>query len=119
MKFKDGVYTSVNAIKKGVETIITFCDEVKAAILIADEISKRLTAIEGVVTSGLDGKHKTGSKHYSGEAFDFRINHYLKDGKIDTEMVNLIVFELRKELGKDYDVVLHKGSHIHIEFDPK
>lgn len=119
IRYKDGVYTSVQVIANGVEEVLTCCPEIEAAKAIANEISLRLAGITGVVTSIFDGKHKKGSKHYSGEAFDFRINHYRKNGKLDTVLINRIVAALKKELGKDFDVVLHKGSHIHIEFDPK
>jgi len=63
-----------------------------------------------VVTSAKDGKHKTGSKHYDGEALDFRIWHF-DDASRAAE-------KLQTRLGKDYDVVLEK-THIHAEYDPK
>ena len=113
MKWKEGVYTQVHSIVKGVEVVLKFIPAILAAMKIADEISQRLFGIEGVVTAGFDGKHKKGSKHYTGEAFDWRINHY------DPEDVQVLHEALKDELGSDYDVVFHEGSHIHIEFDPK
>jgi len=113
MKWKDGVYTQVHAIVNGVEEVLKFVPEILAAMKIADEISQRLFGIEGVITSGFDGKHKKGSKHYTGEAFDWRISHYNKKD------VQTLYEALKSELGSDYDVVLHEGSHIHIEYDPK
>jgi len=119
IEFKDGVYTSVHVIVNGVEEVRSFCPEILAAFEIANDISNLLANRNAVVTSGLDGKHKWNSKHYSGEAFDFRINHYRKNGKIDEELVNAIFEDLKIALGSGYDVVMHKGSHIHIEWDPK
>ena len=67
--------------------------------------------VEAVITSGRDGKHMTGSKHYEGKAFDLRTWHVIEElGK-----------RLRAYLGKYYDVVV-ESDHIHIELerdDPK
>lgn len=73
--------------------------------------------IELVITSGTegdvsDGVHKKTSKHYTGEAFDFRIWQF-KESQLP-----LVVSNLQRKLGKDYDVVLEK-THIHVEYDPK
>ena len=56
-----------------------------------------------VVTSGMDGKHMTGSLHYKGLAADLRFP--LRD-------------EIKATLGPNWDVVWEK-DHIHVEFDPK
>jgi hypothetical protein len=66
-----------------------------------------------VLTSVRDGKHKAGSKHYDGLAFDAR-TWKLKAENKEAEVVAV----LKKRLGPDYDVVL-EGDHIHIEHDPK
>jgi hypothetical protein len=112
MKLKDGVYTSVTVIKNGVEVTITFSNHIRAAMHICDEVSKKLTEKGIVVTSVLDGKHKDGSKHYIGEAFDIRSFIYSK------EQIELLTTEFKKELGKDYDVV-YEIDHFHIEYDQK
>lgn len=62
------------------------------------------------ITSALDGKHKEGSKHYTGEAIDLRIWDLINK----QDCVTLI----QEALGNDYDVVL-EPSHIHVEYDPK
>jgi len=67
-----------------------------------------------VITSGNDGKHSVGSKHYAGSALDFRTNN-LNDPSLEGP---LIVNELNIALGRDYDI-LFEGDHIHIEYDPK
>lgn len=67
---------------------------------------------DAVVTSLMDGRHKVNSKHYSGEAADFRIWGF-EELELDE-----IVSELQSYLGDDFDVVLEE-THIHIERDPK
>jgi hypothetical protein len=69
--------------------------------------------LQAVITSGRDGTHMQTSKHYSGEALDFR--RWQSDGIGRTTD---IVEELRRELGDDYDVVL-EATHIHVEYDPR
>lgn len=63
-----------------------------------------------VITSITDGKHKEGSLHYKGLAFDLRLPRNIQP----TIMAN----ELRVALGSGFDVVL-EADHIHVEFDPK
>ena len=65
-----------------------------------------------VITSGTDGTHKVGSKHYGGDALDFRTSN------IPADLLNLYIARVKARLGKHYDVVL-EGDHLHIEFDPK
>jgi cell division septal protein FtsQ len=62
------------------------------------------------ITSGNDGIHMEGSKHYSNEAIDMRIR--------DMTNRHRTFREIQRDLGKDYDVIL-KETHIHIEYDPK
>lgn len=68
--------------------------------------------LEPVVTSTYEGSHSPSSLHYDTEDF----------GAIDLRRVKKaepgIIEDLKKELGKDYDVVVEE-SHIHCEFDPK
>ena len=66
------------------------------------------------ITSGVEGKHSTGSKHYVGHALDWRIKHVPKEfwPEIHREIVGA--------LGGDYDVLLENDPpHIHVEWDPK
>lgn len=65
------------------------------------------------ITSGTDGKHMEGSKHYTGDALDIRSSVFP-----DYDARSLFLIELRNRLGKDYDIVIEK-DHIHIEYDPK
>ena len=64
-----------------------------------------------VITSVCDGKHSENSLHYSGNAFDCRTRHLTKS------QAQLVVLQLRKNLGDEFDVVLEK-THCHIEYQP-
>jgi len=65
-----------------------------------------------VVTSATEGKHKKGSKHFSGNAIDIRTR------QLAPENQQKVTAELKDALGTDFDVILEK-DHIHIEYDPK
>lgn len=68
------------------------------------------------ITSGNDGKHMDGSKHYTYEALDMRSHH------LTTVETNQFIRIIRRRLGKDYQVVYESptlpNEHIHIEYDP-
>jgi hypothetical protein len=67
-----------------------------------------------VVTSGLDGKHMPGSKHYEGLAFDTRTR------TLEKSIIEHVEDSLKQALGREYDVVYEPEKvHFHIEFDPK
>ena len=94
MKFKDDVvwtdiHPKIEQVLPGVEAIF------------------QKFGVEAVITSGRDGKHMTGSKHYEGKAFDLRTWH----------VIDAIAKQLRAYLGKDYDVVV-ESDHIHVEVNP-
>lgn len=112
MKLKDGVYTEVTVIRNGTEVDVCYSNNVRAALTICDDVSKRVTGKGITVTSILDGKHKEGSKHYIGEAFDLRSFIYTK------EQIAILIIEFKKALGKNYDVIF-EIDHFHIEYDPK
>lgn len=77
------------------------------------------TDVEPVITSGREGKHTAGSKHYEGKAIDVRANN------ISDEMSQKIADSLQARLGYKYDVDFEhfpedpRWDHVHIEFDPK
>ena len=98
LRFKDNV-------------VVTFTPEVNH-ILQTAEYAFHTHGYPCVCTSGTDGKHMAGSKHYEAKAVDLRIHH------IAVELVSQIIASLREQLGKDYDVVL-EGDHVHVEYDPK
>lgn len=94
--------------------------KVPKVVIIACALSNAaeiLSLPDMLITSGNDSKHKTGSKHYSDEALDFRTKHLTKDQK------HKLVAEVKRRLGKDYDVILESegkvNEHLHIEWDPK
>ena len=64
-----------------------------------------------VVTSVRDGTHMEGSKHYTGEASDFRIWWFTD------KLLRDFARELQRRLGKEWDVVI-ESSHLHVEYDP-
>src|SRR5689334_8528655 len=64
------------------------------------------------ITSVCDGVHKTDSLHYVGAAADLRI------WSIGHTDVDILVRDLRRALGSNFDVVL-EVDHIHVEYDPK
>ena len=72
-----------------------------------------------MVTCGLDGQHKAGSRHYTGHAIDLRANHVPEAKAME------FAAALGQTLGGQFDVVLErdkktgKVSHVHVEFDPK
>jgi len=112
MKWKDGVYTEVLVWDGGKQVRLTFSPEIKHAQKVADNLCRTVCGAEATCTAGFDGKHKYGSKHYDGNAFDLRIKYFTPEQRND-------LFQLLKTtLGADYDVVLH-STHIHIEYDPK
>jgi len=92
--------------------ITNLCNEIKKEL---PTIEKRLRLMEGekyvmTITSGNDSKHIKNSLHYKDRAIDIRI--------FDMKYPNGNWLMIKKQLGKDFDVLLKK-THIHIEYDPK
>ena len=85
--------------------------EMRPVLIAAESIWKSFHQ-ELVVTGGLDGEHSAGSLHYYGFALDFRTRYFSE------EVVDKVAEDLRRQLGTDYDVIVHR-SHIHVEYDPK
>lgn len=78
-------------------------------------IEKTIKKIEGAnyemtITSGKDGNHMVGSKHYTGEAVDIRTS--------DMKKPITVHLAIKTALGKDYDVI-YEIDHIHAEYDQK
>jgi hypothetical protein len=74
--------------------------------------ARHFPEMDVVITSVCDGQHIAGSKHYTGNAIDFRSAGWPVDIR------KIVIKDLKTELGKDYDVV-DEVTHIHIEYDPK
>ena len=86
---------------------------VKPEILLAMMVAERAyLPDEMTITSVMEGTHKRGSDHYTGNAFDCRIRH------ISRARAEEIAHQIGDALGDDFDVVL-KPDHLHIEYDPK
>lgn len=81
--------------------------------------AKGLNLPAPVVTSGRDGKHMDGSRHYSGNALDYRGNN------ISVTQGRQLATLVGRRLGPDYDVVFETfpnnpaRNHLHTEYDPK
>ena len=64
---------------------------------------------ELIITSTYEGNHGAGSLHYANDAYDARKANLNRP---------LITNEIKKELGKHFDIVI-ECDHLHIEYDPK
>lgn len=76
--------------------------------------------IELVITSGSEAatKHMKRSKHYTGEAYDFRSRDIKSLYNASEHMIHRIATQIRSALSKDFDLVV-ESDHFHIEWDPK
>jgi predicted AlkP superfamily pyrophosphatase or phosphodiesterase len=99
------------AIKPGVD----FGDGIKPTTQRIIDVAELVFSRYGItptITSAMDGSHMANSKHYSGDALDWRI--WESDAQ---DITDVIVMDLKYQLGGDYDVIL-ESDHIHIEYDP-
>ena len=80
-----------------------------------------------IITSGTegdpsDGVHSALSKHYTGEALDFRTRMFrqaifgYKKHEADSR-IEILASLIRESLTGEYDVIV-EHTHIHVEFDP-
>lgn len=70
--------------------------------------------VDMLVTSGNDGQHMKGSKHYHDQALDFSVK------RLNIVEKQALVKEIKHRLGSDYDVLIHGPvEHLHVEFDPE
>lgn len=99
-------------IKPGVDL-----SKLRPQILLAWDAWKQQCARFGhraVITSGCETApgRLPNSKHYSGDALDYRI------AGLSTLQLQDMVAEMKSMLGRDFDVVI-KSNHVHSEYDPK
>ena len=70
-----------------------------------------------VITSGIEGKHKSGTLHTEGKAFDFRTK------SVQRQDLHPLVAHVVESLGDEFDVLLEQqnqpNEHLHVEFQPK
>lgn len=84
--------------------------EIDFAIYAISQICSQQNWPLPTITSGHDGQHMKGSKHYEGLAIDVRTRGY------NAKFYHVLVRAAIASFG--FDVVLEK-DHIHIEYDPK
>ena len=68
--------------------------------------------VEYVLTSIMEGKHKSYSLHYVGFAQDSRTREFIKAD------LSAVAEDLRESLGDEFEVIF-EGDHFHIEFQPQ
>lgn len=90
-------------------------DPIRRTRKIIDDIFKRYREADGVLTSTTSGDHRPDSLHYVGLADDWR-------GPLERAKFQVIVADIKQELGDDYDVVdnynVGRYGYIHVEYDP-
>jgi hypothetical protein len=96
MKFKQGI------------KIAGVCPELLMGLMVVNHIFAYEFNVDMVITACTDGVHRTGSKHYVGQAVDIRISNI-------SDPVG-VVNRLKFELDGLFDIVLEK-DHIHFEYD--
>lgn len=92
--------------------------EILLGIVIANEVWKgQKLAAPFMITACVDGRHKSGSLHYAGQAVDIR-THDLAPGERD-----LYILALRAAAGEDFDALIEdagtSNEHAHLEYQPK
>ena len=99
-------------LKAGVE-IFGLRPELLLAMMVANDVAKYYN-VDFVVTSCTEKttKHRSGSLHYAGFAFDMR------NRDIHVGLHTSVKEKLQSSLGKEFDVIVEK-DHIHVEFQPK
>ena len=81
---------------------------IRRSLNVIERIYRRY-GYEPVITSTYEGDHMPSSLHYANLAVDVRL---------PPSNIQAVLYDLRRALNEDYDVVLEK-DHIHIEYDPK
>lgn len=79
----------------------------RPVLMVAGEIWAEQGKDYLLITSGCDGSHSVGSLHPYGLALDLEL----------PTRPSIAVSELKRQLGRNYDVVL-ESDHVHIEYDP-
>jgi hypothetical protein len=96
-------------LKPGVEVRGLKPEMALAALIVAGVYSSE--GHDCTITSGRDGQHMRGSRHYWGHALDFRTRN------VPNEKRPALAEAVREALGGEFDVVL-ESTHLHVEFDP-
>src|SRR4029079_2332746 len=91
--------------KEGVQLTVTKSIQEILALIVP--VYERF-GVPCVVTSGTDGTHNEHSKHYLGQALDFRVSNIKPDD------LQPLIQGCQKACGQDY-FVLFEGDHIHVQ----
>lgn len=109
IRLKPGVqFQGRKRTSTGRTKVVRIRPEILFAIQVAEGVWER-QGVELVITSLFDGEHMEKSKHYTGEAADFR-SFNLPNKEEATR-------ELQKRIGPSFQVILEE-THIHVEYDP-
>lgn len=102
MIFRDGATTALSP-------------RMAAALPLIDAVTRQVAGRDAYMTHGTDGQHSAGSKHYTGDATDWRTRDL--SWAVKKQLAEKLNDELN-EGGHVYDVIVH-STHIHIEVDPR
>lgn len=81
------------------------------ATIVAESFCNKLD-VDCVITSCIDGTHSVKSKHYTGNALDFRTRD------MNGTQQQMFFDAVSSGLGTDYDVIL-EHNHLHVEYEPR
>ena len=90
-------------------------DDVRKIFPLIEEVCS-IYGIDFVITSGNDGKHMKGSKHYDDEAIDIRSRDLADNDKY--EFLYSLDGRIDDEYPAEFDI-LFEVNHYHLEYDPK
>lgn len=112
MRYKNGVVSSGKVYYNGEWHDAEWSKELMYGMGVFEQVSIDVTAIEPLVTCGIEGYHSIASLHPKGHAVDLRTKYYSQ------EQAEEILRRFKLKLDKDFDLVLEK-DHFHLEHDPK
>ena len=72
---------------------------------------------ECIITSARDSSHSTKSKHYTGNALDYRLRH-LESVKAIDDLFKIIQLSLTSEFDVLVEDIGTDHPHLHLEYDP-
>lgn len=99
-------------------SIVGVRPEILFAVLVVEDVYRSTLVPEDarVITSGTDGEHVPGSRHYLGAALDFATHG------IPTADLDAFAQRVSDQLGPDYHVLLEyratPDEHLHVELHP-
>lgn len=103
------------AIKSSSVRCTGFKPELIFGLLVFERIYYHFTGADLMITSGNDGDHMVGSKHYTGEAFDARSHDITANEK------HQILDQAKTLLEPEFDIILEsegtENEHFHLEYD--